>query len=83
MTTHHIYTATRYVLVTIKTEIDYETSWDDLSVLVFKTGDAKEATKPKTYEDLVKLLEDYDKVYDFYRVKLDNGEIGYDIILEG
>lgn len=84
MKTHHIYTAKRYVLTTINTKLQELGDWKYFDILVFKTRNSKEADKPESFEELVKLLEKYDKVYNFYEVATNlHGAVAYDIILEG
>lgn len=81
----HVFTNKNYVLRSIKMRLNSKNNdWKYFSVLVFKNKKSHEAESPESFEELERILKDYDKVYSFYEVQtLRNGEIGYDIILEG
>lgn len=73
----HVYTAKRKVLLTIN-----QYDWNVLDILVFNHIDSFEAEQPKSYEELVELLKDYDKVYSFNKVEtIKHGAVAFDIIL--
>lgn len=81
-TTHHIYTAKRYVLWTISSKLRELGDFKYFDILVFKNSKLGVADKPNSYEELQELLNDYDSVYAFNRVETNlHGAIGYDIIL--
>ena len=79
----HIYTNKNYVLRTIGNEYQQLKDWKYFNIMVFENKHSHQAIFIDSYEQLVELLKDYDKVYSFYKVEsLRNGEIAYDIILK-
>lgn len=81
-TTHHIYTNKRYVLNTIKSQLQDLGDFKYFDILVFKNTKSGVADKPNSYEELIELLKDCDAVYSFNRVETNlHGAIAYDIIL--
>ena len=88
METYHIYTNKRRVLLEIseKLKYDYNGDFKYFDILVFKHNNPKHnrvGFKPESYEELVELLKDVDKVYSFDRVETSlHGAIGYDIVIE-
>ena len=81
---YHISTNKNYVLRSISMRLNAKGDWKYLDILVFKNRQSKIADRPESYEELEKLLKDYDKVYEFYEAESNmNGLICYDIILEG
>lgn len=92
METHHIYTSKRKVLLEISNKMKEMGDFKYLDILVIKSkhptnnifGNDGYADKPNSYEELVELLKDVDKVYSFNKVETKLHEaIGYDIIIEG
>lgn len=83
METYHIYTSKRKVLWEINSKLLELGDFKHLDILVFEHKDSKEATKPNSYEELVEILKNVDKVYSFNRVEtILHGAIAYDIIIE-
>lgn len=81
-TTHHIYTNKRYVLNTIKSQLQDLGDFKYFDILVFEHKNSKVADRPSSYEELVELLKDCDAVYSFNRVEtMLHGAIAYDIVL--
>lgn len=81
---HHIYTATRKVLVDINTQLLELGDWKYFDILIFKHKGDHEAIQPRSYEELAKILKDIDSVYSFNRVETNkHGAVAYDIIIEG
>lgn len=89
--TYHIYTSKRYVLLTIKQKLEELGDFKYLDILVIKSQKPSNNIfemdgrlyKPKTYDELVELLKNIDKVYSFDRVETNiQGATGYDIIVE-
>ncbi len=81
-TTHHVYTAKRYVLLTISNQLQELGDFKYFDILVFDHKGSGIANRPNSYEELEELLKGYDKVYDFSRVEtMLHGAIGYDIII--
>ena len=82
MTTTHVYTSKRYVLCTINSKLLEMGDWKYFYILVFQHKNSHEAEQPNSYEELVELLKDCDKVYSFDRVEtMKHGAIAYDIII--
>ena len=82
MTTHHIYTAKRYVLWTINSKLQELGDWKYFDILVLQHKNSHEAEQPNSYDELVELLKDVDSVYSFNQVEtIQHGAIAYDIII--
>ena len=88
-TEHHVYTAKRKVLWEINSKLQEMGDFKYLDIQVIKAPILLENVKdiktywPKSYEELIELLKDVDKVYSFNRVETNlHGAIGYDIIIE-
>ena len=81
----HVYNAKGYVLRTINIHMNkHEGDFNSVNILVRKNKDDKHGKMPTKYEELIDLLKDYDKVYDFYEWdSLMHGVKCYDIVLEG
>ena len=78
----HVYTSKRYVLTTINSKLEEVGDWKYFDILVFKNKTSHEAEQPSSYDELVELLKDCDKVYSFNRVEtIQHGAIAYDIII--
>ena len=81
--TIYIYTDKRYVLRTIKEQLDELGDFKYFDILVFEHAASKHAEKPETYEELVELLKDCDMVLKFDRVETNlHGAIAYDITIK-
>lgn len=89
-TTHHIYTNKRYVLNTIKSQLQDLGDFKYFDIFVIKSSNPSNnifemngvINKPNSYEELVELLKDCDAVYSFDRVETNlHGAIAYDIVL--
>lgn len=79
----HVYTSKNYVLRTINSKLQELGDWKYFDILVFKNRKSNEASKVESYDELISLLKDYDKVYSFYKVNSNvHGLEVYDIILE-
>lgn len=85
MTYMHVCTNKNYVLRVINMRLARcDGDWSHIDVLVFKNKKSKCADRPNSFEELEKLLKNYDKVYDFYECESAmHGVVCYDIILEG
>ena len=80
----HIYTSKRYVLCEINSKLLEMGDWKYFDILVFQHKDDHVADRPESYDELVELLKDCDRVYSFHRVETKlHGAIAYDISIEG
>lgn len=80
MEVQHIYTAKRYVLLTISNDLREQGDFKYLDILVFENSKPGIPKRPASYEELETLLKDCDKVYAFNRVET-KLPVGYDIII--
>lgn len=79
----HVYTNKNYVLRTIKSKLDELGDWKYFNILIIAKLSSHRALSPTSYNELVEMLSDYDKVYSFHEVEsLRHGEVAYDIVLE-
>lgn len=81
---YHVYTSKNYVLRKISSVYNRTKKWSTMDILIFKNNKSHIAKGVSSYDELVKLLEEYEKVYSFreYKDVAVHGAHIYDIILE-
>lgn len=80
----HMCTDKEYLLRTINLHLKkYDNNFYSVNIMVGKNKKDQHPVMPTKYDELIDLLKDYDKVYEFYEFdSLRRGVKCYDIILE-
>ena len=81
----HMKTDKDYVLRTINIRLkQMDGRFECINITVYKNKEDKHPKMPTQYDEVIELLKDYDKVYEFYEMESAmHGLRCYDIILEG
>lgn len=81
----HVCTNKDYVLRVINIHMKkHDNNFNSVSIMIGKSEKDKHPKMPTRYEELIELLKDYDKVYEFYEFDSSmHGVKSYNIILEG